>query len=124
MNETEETFGKKLHGADATFFTSNAGRDGFCDAKVLKFRMKGRVFHWARVGSCKPSGDGYFEIRVKHGQSPLIPPAPNGINHIFCEVDPAVPDGTVIQYSLYQVRFEDGKRSEKELHDPELEITF
>ena len=78
MNETADLFGKKPHGADATFFTSHPGSDGFCEAKVLKFRMRGRVFHWARVGNCKPSGGSYFEIRVKakDGRSPLIPPAP------------------------------------------------
>jgi hypothetical protein len=124
METTGESHGKKPHGADATFFTSHPGSDGFCDAKVLKFRMKGRAFHWARVGSCKPSGDDYFEIRVKEGESPLIPPTPKGVNNIYCEVDPKVPDGTLIQYSLYQVRVDGGERIEKELHDPELEIGF
>ena len=63
METTGESHGKKPHGADATFFTSHAGSDGFCDAKVLKFRMKGRAFHWARVGELPdPAVTSYFEI--------------------------------------------------------------
>jgi hypothetical protein len=121
---SDDSHGSKPHGADATFFSTRPGSDGFCDAKVLKFRMKGREFHWARVGGCKPAGGGYFEIRVKGGKSLLVPPTPKGVNDIYCEVDPSVPEGTVIEYSLYQVRLEGGKPIEKELHDPELEIGF
>ena len=100
------------------------GSDGFCKAKVLKERMKGREFHWSRVGMCRPTGGGYFEIRVKGEKSVLVPETPRGVHDIYAEVDDSVPDGTIIKYSLYQVIFEDGVAKEKMLHDPELEIGF
>jgi hypothetical protein len=109
--------------ADATFFNTSPGDNGFCRAKVLKFRMKGREFHWAQVGGCRATGGGFFEIRVKPGSEfGLIPERPRGVHDIFAEVDDSVPDGTIIKYSLFQVIFEDGKPKEKELEDPELEI--
>jgi len=109
--------------ADATFFNTTPGDDEFCRAKVLKFRMKGREFHWARVGMCRPSSGGFFEIRVK-SDSPfrLIPERPQGVHDIFAEVDDSVPDGTIIKYSLFEVIFVNGQPKEKELEDPELEI--
>jgi hypothetical protein len=109
--------------ADATFFNTMPGDDDFCRAKVLKFRMKGREFHWARVGGCRPSSGGYFEIRVKPGSEfGLIPERPRGVHDIFAEVDDSVPNGTIIKYSLFEVIFVDGKPKERELEDPELEI--
>ena len=112
------------HKADATFFTTQID-DDFCRGKVLKFRMKGREFHWARVGGCRATNGGFFEIRVKPGSKyQLVPPTPKGVNDIYCEVDDSVPDGAVISYSLWQVIFVDGVAKEKELDDPELEIGF
>jgi hypothetical protein len=109
--------------ADATFFNTRPGDDEFCKAKVLKFRMKGREFHWARVGMCRPPTGGYFEIRVKPGsQYGLRPERPHGVHDIFAEVDDSVPDGTIIKYSLFEVIVDNGKSRERELEDPELEI--
>ena len=117
--------GKKERKADATFFSTRpGGSDGFCEAKVLKSRMKGREFHWSRVGMCRPTGGGYFEIRVEGEKSVLVPEAPRGVHDIYAEVDDSVPDGTIIKYSLYQVVFEGGVAKEKMLHHPELEIGF
>src|SRR5690348_4736325 len=125
--ESHEDILKKPHEhkADATFFTTQPGDNGFCRGKILKFRMKGREFHWARTGGCRATNGGYFEIRVKPGTDyRLVPETPRGVHDIYCEVDDSVPDGAVIKYSLWQVIFEDGKAKEKELDDPELEIGF
>ena len=108
------------HGnADATLFTTQPGDHGFCKGKVLKFRMKGRAFHWRRVGQCRPSSGGYFEIRMKQGVSPLIPARPQGVNDIYADVHAWAKPFDVYEYSLWQV-MADGR--ERELHDPELEI--
>jgi hypothetical protein len=105
--------------ADSTFFTTTpGGADGFCRARVLN-RMKGRSFNWLRHGACVPAGTGYFEIRVKSGDSPLLPPRPRGVDHIRADVASWARPGDVVFYSLWQV-LDDGQ--EKELHDPELEI--
>jgi hypothetical protein len=81
--------------------------------------MKGRTFHWVRHGACRPANGGYFEIRMKSGSSPLKPLAPQGVDHIFADVEDWAKPGDVYPYSLWQV-LPDGR--EKLLHDPELEI--
>jgi hypothetical protein len=104
---------------DATFFTATPGAGGFCKAKVLNNRMKGRRFRWVRHGSCRPSA-GRFEIRPKAGyESPLVPPIPGGVDEIEADVRAGVPAGTIYRYSLWEVH--DGGQ-ERELDDPELEI--
>lgn len=105
--------------ADATLFRADQGSDGFCQAEVLKKRMRGRAFHWHRVGSCRPAPGGYFEIRVKNRTSPLIPANPQGVNDIWADVHDWAEPGDVYYYSLWQV-LADGR--ERELEDPELEI--
>ncbi|HXG89825.1 MAG TPA: hypothetical protein VNJ02_15960 [Vicinamibacterales bacterium] len=112
--------------ADASFFltTPGSGNDDFCAGKILKKRLKGRVFHWARKGmGCEPASGSRFEIRLKPTvpprPNPLIPPVPSGVNHILADVQPWASAGVVYYYSLYQV-LADG--TEKQLHDPELEI--
>jgi hypothetical protein len=107
--------------ADASFFTSNHGTDGFCAARILKKKMRGSHFHWMRHGSCKPSNGGYFEIRIKERESPLRPERPRGVDHIYASVKETARAGDVYRYSLWQV-LPNGE--ERELHDPELEIAF
>lgn len=114
-------FGLARLGADATFFISRPGSGGFCDAQVLREKMKGRQFYWVRHGlGCSPPAGGYFEIRPKSGEtSPLTPSMPKGVDRIEATVAATVPAGTRYRYELWQVHT-DG--SEKMLHDPELEI--
>lgn len=108
-------------GGNSSLFRTLQGTDGFCKGEVLKKRMKGRSFHWHRVGGCRPDPGSRFEIRLKHHThpSPLIPPVPSGVDHIRAEVNHSEPDGRVYEYGLWQV-LADGR--ERELEDPELEI--
>jgi hypothetical protein len=103
--------------ADATFFQTTPGSGGFVQGRVLN-RMKGRTFHWNRVGT-KPAAGSRFEIRAKSGTLPLVPPIPSGTDSIFADANDSAVPGTVYKYSLWQVL---ANGSEKELHDPELEI--
>lgn len=107
--------------SDASLFRTLPGSDGFCSGKVLKKRMKGRMFHWHRVGGCHPEPGSRFEIRLKDRTltSPLIPAVPSGVDDIWADVDPDEPEGNVYEYSLWQVLADN---RERELHDPELEI--
>jgi LPXTG-motif cell wall-anchored protein len=107
--------------SDASLFRTLRGTDGFCTGEVLKKRMKGRRFHWKRVGGCQPEAGSRFEIRLKDPTmpNPLIPSVPFGVDDIWADVDPDEPEGTVYPYGLFQV-LADGR--ERELEDPELEI--
>ena len=109
----------RVGNADATFFQTNPGSGGFVAARILKRKMKGRTFHWNRVGTI-PAAGSHFEIRPKPGQPKILnPPIPSGVNDLYADVPPSVPGGTKYQYSLWQVLADN---SEKELDDPELEI--
>ena len=106
---------------DASLFRTLPGTGGFCQGEVLKKRMKGRGFHWKRVGGCNPAPGSRFEIRLKDQSlsSPLIPAVPSGVDNISADVKPGEPAGNVYAYSLFQVLADN---SERELEDPELEI--
>lgn len=104
--------------ADDSLFQCDPGTGGFVDARVRKERMKGNTFHWRRVGVAPASGS-HFEIRPKGGSSVLVPEVPRGTDDIFADANGTVVVGTIYRYSLWQV-LADG--TEKELHDPELEI--
>jgi hypothetical protein len=107
-------------GADSTFFLATPGTGGFCDGRVLKEKMTGRTFHWVRHGPCQPPAGGYFELRPKPGHtSPLVPPIPKGVDHIWADADRNAPTGAKYRYELWEVHPGAG---EKCLHDPEIEI--
>jgi hypothetical protein len=114
----KKTGGDRVSNADATFFQTRPGSDGFVEARVLKERMKGRTFHWNRVGT-KPAAGSRFEIRGKSGPLPLVPPIPKGTDSIFADADDSAVPGTVYHYALWQVLADN---REKKLHDPELEM--
>jgi hypothetical protein len=107
--------------SDSSLFRTLPGSGGFCRGEVLKKRMKGRAFHWKRVGGCHPAPGSRFEIRLKDQSlsSPLIPSVPSGVDDIRADVKPDEPAGRVYRYSLFQVLADS---SERELEDPELEI--
>ncbi len=104
---------------DDTTFQCNPGSGGFVDARILKNRLKGNIFEWRRVG-VPPADGSRFEIRPKKGMSSLLEPAiPQGRDLIMADANGLARPGDIYKYSLWQV-LSDG--SEKELHDPEIEI--
>jgi hypothetical protein len=107
--------------SDSSLFRTVAGTGGFCEGRVVKYRMTGRHFEWKRVGGCSPAPGSRFEIRLKNSAiaSPLIPATPAGVDLIRAGVRDSERPGTVYEYSLYQVL---ANGSERELDDPELEI--
>ena len=107
-------------GADATFFLTTPGSDGFVQGEVLKKKMKGKTFHWNRVGT-RPAPGSRFEIRPKGGGiSILDPEIPSGENDMYAEVKPGTPNGTLYCYELWQVL---ATREERLLEDPEIIVS-
>jgi hypothetical protein len=101
--------------------TPNGGKSEFCNARIERQRMTGRVFVWVRRGACAPANGGYFELRPKSGNtSPLEPANPRGVHVITATVSDTAREGDVYHYELWQV-LPDGKTEER-LHDPEIEI--
>ena len=47
-----------------------------------------------------------------------LPERPRGVHDIYAEVDDSVPDGTIINYSLFQVIFETGSRRKENSRIP------
>lgn len=98
----------------------DSDKDGFCDARIERERMTGRVFVWVRRGGCAPTTGGYFELRPKPGNtSPLEPANPRGVHVIMATASENAVENTRYFYELWQV-LSDGR--EKRLHDPEIEI--
>ena len=118
--------GKSYHGvstfggADATFFRTTPGSDGFVQGEVLKKKMKGKTFHWNRVGTM-PAPGSRFEIRPKGDRiSILDPDIPSGTNDMYAEVKPGTSNGTSYCYELWQVL---ETAEERRLEDPEIVVS-
>jgi hypothetical protein len=106
-------------GADATFFLTKPGSGGFVQGEVLKKKMRGRTFHWNRVGTT-PAPGSRFEIRPKSDHSILEPAIPFGVNDIYAEVQPGTRNGRVYHYELWQVLDSGDARR---LEDPEIIVS-
>jgi len=109
------TFG----GADASFFQTKPGSGGFVEGEVLKKKMKGKTFHWNRVGT-PPAPGSWFEIRPKSGASILEPAIPSGLNNVYADVKAGTSNGTVYLYELWQVL---ANGDERRLEDPEITVS-
>jgi hypothetical protein len=100
--------------------TPGPGKDEFCNARIERDKMRGRVFVWVRRGPCAPANGGYFELRPKAGNtSPLDPANPRGVHLITATVSDTAAEGVVYYYDLWQVL---PNGTERMLHDPEIEI--
>ena len=106
-------------GADASFFQTKPGSDGFVQGEVLKKKMKGKTFHWNRVGT-KPAEGSRFEIRPKAGISILDPDIPSGANAMYADVKPGIANGTEYRYELWQVL---ANGEARRLEDPEIIVS-
>jgi hypothetical protein len=107
-------------GADASFFQTKPGSGGFVQGEVLKKKMKGKTFHWNRVGTI-PAGGSRFEIRPKSGGSSILEPdIPSGVNDMSADVKPGTSNGTVYRYELWQVLATGEARM---LEDPEITVS-
>lgn len=118
--------GKSSHGvstsdgADFTLFKTTPGSDGFVQGEVLKKKMKGKTFHWKRVGT-RPAAGSWFEIRPKGGRPSILDPEiPSGMDDIYADVKPGTPNGTSYYYDLWQVLETGGER---QLEDPEIVVS-
>ena len=109
----------RFGGADAAFFQTRPGSDGFVQGEVLNKKMKGNAFHWNRVG-INPASGSWFEIRPKSGSSILDPAIPSGVNNIYADVIPGTPNDTVYLYELWQVL---ANGNERRLEDPEITVS-